>query len=210
MYVKLAHNTTFVGPRTVQEGRQVRDQRALADLCIRDALISDLQRMLEIYNYVVRTSAATFDLIEQTMEQRSVWFLEHNKNYPLLVGEVGGEVVAYCSLSQFRDKPAYANTVESSIYVDKRFQGLGIGKKLMTEVLRSASKLGYHVVVAGIAGGNNASVRLHESLGFEYVGCFNQVGYKFGKWQNVLFYQLQLSERERIQLILEKNQRKRI
>lgn len=185
--------TTLVGQGTMQDG-QMKDCNALSDICIREALVSDLPRMLEIYNHVVRTSAATFDLEDQTMEQRSTWFLEHDKNYPLIVGELGGIVVGYCSLSHFRDKPGYAKTVESSIYVDKRFQGLGIGKKLVTEILRRAHVLGYHVVIAGIAGGNDASVHLHESLGFEYVGCFKEVGHKFGKWQDVLFYQLQLRD----------------
>ena len=179
------------GTYSLQEGQQS-DRNT--ELQIREACISDLPRMLEIYNHVVRTSAATFDLFEQTVEQRSEWFQEHGKSYPLIIGEIRGRVVAYCSLSRFRDKPAYSRTVESSIYVDNGFQGLGIGKKLMMDIIKRAKLLGYHVVIAGIAGGNEASMRLHKSLGFEYVGCFREVGYKFGRWQAVLFYQLHLPD----------------
>jgi len=110
----------------------------------------------------------------------------------LIVGEINGDVVGYCSLSRFRDKPAYAKTVESSVYVASEFQGRGIGTLLMREIIRRAMELGYHTIIAGIAAGNESSVKLHTSLGFQYIGSFKEVGFKFGKWQDVLFYQLHL------------------
>ncbi|MHB8566348.1 MAG: GNAT family N-acetyltransferase [Nitrososphaerales archaeon] len=162
-------------------------------LRIRNATIDDLPKLLDIYNYVVKTSAATFDIEAQTLEQKKLWFYDHGGGYPLIVGELDGSVIGYCSLSHFRDKPAYSKTVESSIYVDNMHQGRGFGKVLMTEILRRASDLGYHVVIAGIVGDNEMSVRLHLALGFQYIGCFKEVGYKFNKWQDVMFYQLSLS-----------------
>lgn len=172
---------------------QETESPARCGLLIRDAMIRDLPKMLEIYNHVVRTSAATFDLEDQTLEQRSRWFFGHGeKKYPLIVGEINGDVVGYCSLSRFRDKPAYASTVESSVYVASEFQGRGIGTLLMREIIRRAIELGYHTIIAGIAAGNESSVKLHTSLGFQYIGSFKEVGFKFGKWQDVLFYQLHL------------------
>jgi L-amino acid N-acyltransferase YncA len=160
---------------------------------IRNAKFEDLPGILRIYNYVVKTSAATFDLKEQTIEERRNWFFEHGERYPLIVAEQNGQVIGYSSLSKFRDKPGYNRTVESSVYVEERFQGMGIGKRLMREILDRAVGLGYHVVIAGIAGGNERSERLHLSLGFQCIGFFKEVGFKFGSWQDVSFYRKQLS-----------------
>lgn len=160
---------------------------------VREAQIEDLPKILEIYNQTVRLSAATFDLEEQTIEQRTEWFSHYGEKYPLIVALVDDVVVGYCSLSRFRAKPAYNTTVESSVYLDGKFHGQGIGKVLMEEILRRASDIGYHIVIAGITVGNEVSVKLHVGLGFQYIGCFQQVGLKFGKWQDVHFYQLFLS-----------------
>ena len=103
---------------------------------------------------MVRSSAATFDLEEQTFEQRRLWFKERGERYPLIVAELEGTVIGYCSLSRFRDKPAYWITAESSVYVDGPQQGRGIGRVFMEEILRQASKISYHAVIAGIAGDN--------------------------------------------------------
>jgi L-amino acid N-acyltransferase len=157
---------------------------------IRDAELDDLPKLLEIYNFSVRTSAATFDLEEQTLEQRTEWFSHYGGKYPLIVAIIDDVVVGYSSLSRFRSKPAYEKSVESSVYVDESFYGQGIGKRLMHEILHRARQIGYHTVIAGITGGNEASVRLHMGLGFQFVGCFKEVGYKFGQWQEVHFYQL--------------------
>jgi phosphinothricin acetyltransferase len=108
----------------------------------------------------------------------------------LIVAEADGRVAGYASLSVFRTKPAYAGTAESSVYVDRCCQRRGIGKALMEDLLKLAGDLGYHAVVTGITGGNEASVRLHLELGFTYVGRFREVGRKFGQWQDVDFYQL--------------------
>ncbi|WAH35280.1 GNAT family N-acetyltransferase [Alicyclobacillus dauci] len=162
-------------------------------MVVRDAVIEDLPYLLEIYNQAVRNSAATFDLEESSLEQRKVWFSHYSDSHPLIVCEVDGVVAGYASLSRFRDKAAYDKTVESSVYVDEAFHGQGIGKTLMREILQRAREIGHHVVIAGITGGNEASIKLHVSLGFEYIGCFKEVGFKFGRWQDVHFYQLLLS-----------------
>lgn len=159
---------------------------------IREAELDDLPRLLEIYNFSVKTSAATFDLEEQTLEQRTEWFSHYGGKYPLIVAIIDDVVVGYCSLSRFRSKPAYEKSVESSVYIDESFHGQGIGKRLMHEILHRAREIGYHTVIAGITGGNEASVKLHVGLGFQLVGCFKEVGFKFGQWQEVHFYQLLL------------------
>ncbi|MDG6909272.1 MAG: N-acetyltransferase [Nitrososphaerota archaeon] len=157
---------------------------------VRPGREGDIPALLEIFNDAVANSTATFDLEPQTLEQRSAWFLSHGGAYPLVVVEAGGLLVGYATLSPFRDKPAYSKTAESSVYVHRGHRGRGAGRAAMDAVIAKAGELGFHTVVAGIVPPNEASVRLHESLGFVHVGDFREVGFKFGRWQDVSFYQL--------------------
>ncbi|MGG1662442.1 N-acetyltransferase family protein [Brevibacillus sp. NRS-1366] len=161
---------------------------------IRDAVIDDLPAMLEIYNYAIQNTVATFDLQEQSLEQRMVWFNKHGGNYPLLVAESQGEILGYSCLSSFREKPAYAKSTELSVYVSQEKRSIGVGSALMAVLLQRAAQLGYHTVISGIVGGNEASIALHHKFGFTFVGKFREVGYKFGEWQDVHFYQLMIEK----------------
>ena len=109
-------------------------------MIIRYAKEEDLPMLVEIYNQSVQTSAATFDLTPVTVEQRRSWFDNHisNELFPLIVAERDGVVAGYASLSSYRDKEAYIQTVELSIYIDKNQQGYGIGKQLMKRILELA------------------------------------------------------------------------
>ncbi|MFP3390890.1 GNAT family N-acetyltransferase [Brevibacillus sp. SIMBA_040] len=162
---------------------------------IRDAVIDDLPAMLDIYNHAIRNLVATFDLEEQSLEQREVWFYKHGKNYPLLVAESEGAIIGYSCLSSFREKPAYAKTTELSIYVSNEAHGKGVGTALMAVILQRAVQLGFHTVISGIVGGNEASIALHKKFGFGFIGQFREVGFKFGEWQDVHFYQLLLEKK---------------
>lgn len=157
---------------------------------IRSAETVDLDQITRIYNWAVINTTATFDIVEQTLEKRKDWFEHYGGLYPLIVAEIEGRVVGYSSLSKFREKEAYAKTVELSVYVDQEFHGRGIGTLLMEKILNMAEELGHHAVVSGITAGNEISIKMHEKFGFKFCGCFKEVGYKFGKWQDVLFYQL--------------------
>ncbi|MBE3554017.1 MAG: N-acetyltransferase [Thermicanus sp.] len=159
---------------------------------LRDTHPADLPDLLRIYNWAVLHTTATFDLEEQTLEQRTAWFSKYGKNYPLIVAEEDGKVVGYSCISPFREKPAYAKTVELSVYIDKNYWGKGIGKLLVGEIITRARQLGYHTILAGITGDNETSIKLHERFGFRLVARFAEVGYKFGAWRDVLFYQLML------------------
>jgi phosphinothricin acetyltransferase len=150
---------------------------------------------LDIYNDAIRNLTATFDLEEQTINERRIWFEKFDEKHPLVVAELeNGDVVGYSCLSSFRTKPAYAYSTELSVYISSKYRGQGIGTTLMQAILYEARQLGYHTVIGGITEGNEVSVRLHEKFGFEYVGCFREVGLKFGEWQNVHFYQLLITE----------------
>ncbi|RAL27053.1 GNAT family N-acetyltransferase [Thermoflavimicrobium daqui] len=162
-------------------------------LIIRDAYEDDIQAILDIYNHAVIHTAATFDLDPQTFEQRKKWFANYGEKYPLIVAELENKVVGYCCLSQFRNKPAYNSTAELSIYVDPNTKGQGIGKQLMQAIIKLAKAKKFHVLVSGIADGNMVSIRLHEKFGFQLIGSFKEIGFKFNRWHDVHFYQLILS-----------------
>jgi phosphinothricin acetyltransferase len=94
--------------------------------------------------------------------------------------------VGYGALSPWRSKPAYATSVEDSIYVHPVHQGRGIGRALLAELTRVATVHGFHAVFARIVGGHEASIRVHQALGFEVVGTEREVGRKFGRWLDVV------------------------
>lgn len=152
--------------------------------------MSDLGQLTEIYNWAIENTTATFDLVRQSEADRTGWFTSHEGIYPLIVAELDNKAVGYCSLSKFREKEAYVKTVEISVYIHPAYQGRGIGKALVKEILDRAVKLKHHVIMAGITAGNGASVKMHERFGFEQCAHMKEVGKKFGKWQDVLFYQL--------------------
>lgn len=159
---------------------------------IRTAQLTDMPELLDIYNYEVLHGTATFDLHPKAMEERMVWFYEHNKdNHPLIVAELDGKAVAYASLSPYREKEAYAATVELSVYVSPDYRRRGIARRLIEAILDEArSRDDIHTVISVITGGNEASIRLHEEFGFEFCGCLREVGVKFGRKLDIVNYQL--------------------
>lgn len=163
-------------------------------LQIRNAVLSDLPAMLEIYNDAIRNLTATFDLEEQTLDERKIWFEKYGGKYPLIVAELEGQVVGYSCLNPFREKPAYLHSAELSVYISSMHRGQGIGSALMQEILNRATQLGYHTVIGSITAGNEVSIKLHERFGFKFVGCFKEVGLKFEEWHDVHFYQLMITE----------------
>ncbi len=159
---------------------------------IRQAEEKDLQELLEIYNYEVINGVATFDLQPKTLEERMEWFKEHNiGNHPLIVAEVEGKVAGYASLSSYRPKEAYSSTVELSVYIGEGYRGRGIADALMKEILSMAKQdERTHLVVSVITGENKISMRLHEKYGFTHCGTIHQVGYKHGRYLDVVTYEL--------------------
>lgn len=163
-------------------------------MLIRKAEIKDLQSLLDIYNDEVENGVATFDLHPKTMEQWEIWFSDHNiENHPLIVAEKDGKAVGYASLSSYREKEAYRTTVELSLYVAAEYRRQGIAVELMTAILKLAREDdSVHTVVSVITGENEASVRLHERFGFTFSGVLHEVGVKFGKYLDIVNYELQV------------------
>lgn len=159
---------------------------------IRTAREQDMEALLSIYNYEVINGTATFDLEPKTMEERMKWFRAHNvDNHPLIVAELSGKVVGYASLSGYREKEAYAATVELSIYVDPGYRRRGVARLLMQSILDEARRReDIHTVISVITGGNAASIKLHREFGFTHCGTMREVGKKFGRLLDIDNFQL--------------------
>ena len=158
-------------------------------LLIRQATLGDLEAITEIYNDAILKTVATFDTEPKNMEEQKLWFAEHGPKYPILVAEQDGLIVGWASLSKWSDRCAYSDTAEISLYVKDAFQGKGIGKKLIQEIIREGKNAGLHTVLARIAEGSEVSIHLHKSMGFEHIGVMREVGRKFGKLLDVYLMQ---------------------
>ena len=151
----------------------------------------DVPAILSIYNDAVVNTTGSYDYEPNTLEQRAQWFEQHQRlELPVLVAvDEDNRVIGWGSLSKFREKIGYQYTVEHSVYVTPEWRGQGIGKLIVQRLLDEAYRLGKHVMIGGVDGNNAASLRLHQSLGFEEVARFKQVGYKFDRWLDLIFLQ---------------------
>ena len=148
--------------------------------------------ILAIFNDAIANSTALYDYKPRTKEMMATWFETKSKGkFPIIgIENDSGELMGFGSYGIFRAFPAYKYTVEHSVYVDARFRGQGIGKRLLKEIIAAAQLQEYHVLVGAIDAANAVSIRLHEALGFTYCGSIRQAGFKFGRWLDLVFYQL--------------------
>ena len=150
--------------------------------------------ILDIFNEAIVNSTALYDYAPRTPESMEAWFEAKRKGgFPVMGVEDGqGRLLGFGSYGGFRAYPAYKYTVEHSIYVEKHQRGRGLGRVLMRELIARARANDVHAMVGAIDAANAGSIALHESLGFERVGMLPQVGFKFGRWLDLAFYQLLL------------------
>ena len=159
-------------------------------MVIRPAEIRDLRSVLGIYNEAVLNTVATFDTETRSLPQQAAWFENHDERHPVLVAEEEGDVVGWASLSAWSDRRAYDDTAEISLYVRSDRRGRGIGKALMAALVEAGKNRRLHAIIARIAGGNEISIHLHRSAGFDDIGVMREVGFKFGKRIDVHMMQL--------------------
>lgn len=159
---------------------------------LRDATAADLPAINDIYNHYVVNSTCTYQTKPSTAEERGTWFGAHGASHPVIVAELGGRVVGWASLSKFHQRSAYEHTVEDSVYLDPAACGKGLGTVLLAELIARAQRLGHHTMVGGISADQAASIALHRKLGFTEAARLREVGFKFGRWLDVMWMQRML------------------
>jgi len=166
-------------------------------IAIRPASRADLPVITGIYAHAVSTGTASYEL-EPPSEAEMVTRFDAlaAASYPFFVAENPQGVLGYAYAGPFRPRRAYRFMVEDSIYLDPTAQGRGIGRLLLAALVESCTRLGFRQMVAVIGDGkrNQASVRLHESLGFRHAGLLEGSGYKHGRWLDTVFMQLPLND----------------
>ena len=161
---------------------------------IRPVRPADADRISTIYNHYVATTTISFEeepVSAADMQQRILDVA--SANLPWLVMCEGDTLIGYAYATRWRARAAYRYSVESSIYLDPDYAGKGAGSVLYEALLAELSGRDLHLVIGGIAQPNEASVRLHERLGFRKVAHFSEVGLKFGRWVDVGYWQLPLN-----------------
>lgn len=159
---------------------------------VRPATEADLVAINDIYNHYVLHSTCTYQEEPELMESRRRWYDHHSDKHPVIVATAGTEVVGWGSLSAYHARSAYRHTVENSVYVHHQYHRKGIGSLLLQELIVRSRDLGHRAIIAGIDGEQSASVALHTKFSFEKVGHLKQVGFKFGRWLDVVYMELNL------------------
>lgn len=159
---------------------------------IRDATPDDLDRINEIYNWTIVDNHVSFDTEPWDLEQRTAWWQSRPEELDVLVAEVDGVVVGVSYSSFYRPKAAYRSTAETTIVLDTGYLRRGLGRGLLTAMLERLGERGFHRAVAIIALPNEASVVLHEKLGYRIVGTITEVGHKLGRYWDTMIMETEL------------------
>src|SRR5476651_1206633 len=158
---------------------------------IRKANVNDMQGILDIYNDAIINTTAVYQYETHTLAMRLEWFEDKlKKDIPVWVAEVDGSIAGFASYGPFRAWQAYKYTIEHSVYVHPNFRRRGIAKILLQQLINEVRQKPIHTIIAGIDADNAGSINLHQQFGFEETAHFKQVGYKFGKWLDLKFFQL--------------------
>jgi len=166
----------------------------MSELTIRDAdPTRDAAACAAIYAPHVEGSPVSFEERAPDAAELGARIQRHGASHAWLVAESGGEVVGYAYATAFNERPAYRWSASVSVYIAAGARGQGIGRALYEALLERLRERGFHMACAGITLPNEASVGLHESLGFEGIGVNRQIGWKEGAWRDVEWFQMELA-----------------
>jgi len=161
-------------------------------ITIRNARLSDVEAITEIYNEAILTTTATFDTLPKSISERLEWLKSHGERHPVIVAELDGTVLGWASLSRWSERSAYEDTAETSFYVKSGYRSRGVGRKLKEAIIGEAQRLKFHTLIARITEGSDVSLHLNDSFGFVHVGTLKEVGRKFGRLLDVHILQKML------------------
>ena len=158
-------------------------------LRVRPTEPADFPHIARLINHYIRNTAVHFGDADVTPEDFEREWRETRDAYPWVSADLDERFAGYAKAGLWRERAAYRLTVETAIYVEDFARGKGVGKALYTRLLEQCKARGFHVAVAGATLPNDASIRLHESVGFQTVGVFREVGRKFNQWHDVIWWQ---------------------
>ena len=156
---------------------------------IRPCTPDDVDDICEIYNHYVRNTTITFEENPVDHSEMLERVESYTQTYPWYVCEVEGKVIGYAYATKWKERSAYKHSVEVTVYVKHLLTGKGYGKALYMALLNALYKMNCHLILAGIALPNDASIKLHESYGFKKVAHFSEVGRKFDSWIDVGYWE---------------------
>lgn len=159
-----------------------------SDPRIRYATMDDAEAMLKIYAPFVVNTTVSFEIEPPSVEEFAGRISGIIENYPWLVCESEDVIAGYAYATSFRSRAAYRYSVETTVYIDPAFQRRGIARAIYGQLIHDLTERGFHSAYAGIALPNLPSIALHEVLGYEPIGIFPSVGYKFSEWHDVAWY----------------------
>lgn len=161
---------------------------------IRIANREDATRLLEIYEPYVKTTPITFEYEVPSLEEFENRIETISKSYPYLVAVVAGEIAGYAYATAFKSRAAYQWAVETSIYLDGRFHGLGIARALFEKMEEILKRQNITTLTACITYPNDQSISFHEKFGYETVAHFHKCGFKLGEWRDVIWMEKTLQD----------------
>ncbi|MDX2197383.1 MAG: GNAT family N-acetyltransferase [Phycisphaerae bacterium] len=172
-------------------------------ITILPAIETDAPEIARIVNWAVAHSAANFSYDPEPAADYAAQWRETHAMYPWYVAIADSAdsraasprpLIGYCRASKWKTRAAYAWTCETSIYIDPAYHGRGVGRALYQRLIRTLAAQGYRRLIGGVTVPNPASERLHESLGFVRVAHYPQLGWKFGRWHDVAYFELSLGD----------------
>ena len=162
---------------------------------IRPAQTMTAAKIAEIYNTYVANTWISFEMEPVSAAEILKRMSDSaSRSLPWLVLEIEGEVIGYACATRWRERAAYRHAVETTVYLANSHTGRGFGRLIYAALISELAAAGFHSAVGGIALPNEASVRLHESLGFKKVAHLREVGWKFERWIDVGYWQLMLQD----------------
>ena len=163
----------------------------MSDIVIRPAESADLSALLDIYNHYVLHTPITFDIAPRTLAQRQEWFDQFagSGRYRCFVAALGGKAIGWACSARFKERDAYATSVETSVYCAPDHTGRGLGRRLYATLFDALQAEDIHRAYGGVTLPNEPSVALHLAMGFRHIGTYQEVGRKFGKFWDVALYE---------------------
>lgn len=163
------------------------------EIIYRPAKLTDLVQIRQILNHAIEHTTAVYDYdLRSEKDMQTWWETKQISDFPIIVAEENETVVGFCSYGEFRKWQGFYQSMEHSVYVKDLHQGKGIGRTLLEKIIHEARNRKVHVLIGGIDADNLGSIRLHEKLGFVKTGHLKEVGFKFNRYLDLVFMQLNL------------------